>query len=136
MLKKKQLSTLQNSGQANGPNLNSSNNGQVVLQQGSANMHAKNYRPLIFENSLGKVTMSNFHHPRALIDINQKTNDQLSQQSTNQLISHIDQISEQDEPKNKKNICTILIEIEKMYQVFLTIDEIEHKILKEPDEMR
>ncbi|CAF0710203.1 unnamed protein product [Brachionus calyciflorus] len=136
MLKK---NAKQNGNLENGSNSMSDNNGlkTSVLIQGNNQKHdPKNYRPLIFENSLGKVTMSNFHHPRALIDINQKSSDNYCQQSTSQLISHIDQITEHDEPKDKKNICNILLEIEKMYQVFLTIDEIEHKILKEPEETR
>lgn len=76
---------------------------------------------MIFENSLGKVTTSNFHHPRALIDINQKSIDQSPLAST-ALISHIDTIDEDaDKPKEKKNICTILLEIEKVSMVYLII---------------
>lgn len=79
----------------------------------------KNYRPLTFENSLGKVTMSNFHHPRALIDFNQRSNDQQNNHNPNQLFSQIDQISDHDEQKEKKNICTILLEIEKVHFINL-----------------
>ena len=58
--------------------------------------------------------MSNFHHPRALIDIN-KAGDQ-QQQATNQLASHIEGLDDQDEDnkKEKKNMSTILLEIEKV----------------------
>jgi len=47
-------------------------------------------------------------------------------------------LDDDDEEKQKdaKNINTILLEIEKMYQVYLLIDDIEHKILKEPEETR
>ena len=129
MLKKKQFS-MQNS--------NSSGLKTSVLFQSNNKHDPRNYRPLTFENSLGKVTMSNFNHPRALIDINQRSNNKLSN-NRNQLISHIDGLDEDDDEtkqKEKKNICTILLEIEKMYQVFLCIDEIEHKILQEPEETR
>ena len=80
--------------------------------------------------------MSNFHHPRALIDIN-KSGDQL-QQTSNSLTPHIDGLDDEDDEnkKEKKNISTILLEIEKMYQVYLSIDEIEHKILKAPEDFR
>lgn len=85
----------------------------ILIQSNQKHDH-KNYKPLTFQNSLGKVTMSNFHHPRALIDINQKPSDQQNNQNYNQLISHIEQINEQDETKENKNICTILLEIEKV----------------------
>lgn len=92
----------------------------------------KNYRPLTFENSLGKVTMSNFHHPRALIDV--KSGDD---QSDSELANQISDLDLDDKTIDKeKNIDTILLEIEKMYQVLLNIDEIEHSILKANDEMR
>jgi len=48
--------------------------------------------------------MSNFNHPRALIDINQKPNDQNSS-NTNHLITHIDGLDDDDDnKKEKKNI--------------------------------
>lgn len=73
----------------------------------------KNYRPLTFENSLGKVTMSNFHHPRALIDV--KSGDD---QSDSELANQISDLELDDKTIDKeKNIDTILLEIEKMYQV-------------------
>ncbi len=92
---------------------------------------------MTFENSLGKVTVSNFNHPRALIDINQKPHEQQNS-CTSVLISHINGLDDDDDEKQKdaKNINTILLEIEKMYQVYLLIDDIEHKILKEPEETR
>ena len=97
-----------------------------------------------FENSLGKVTMSNFNHPRALIDINQASHDAqpTGGHQANQL-PRIDGLDDDDESgaggdgnraKEKKNVCTILLEIEKMYQVYLQIDELEHRVLKEVDE--
>ena len=81
--------------------------------------------------------MSNFNHPRALIDINQRTQDQ-QHHNNSSLIPHIDGLDDEDDDnkKEKKNVCTILLEIEKMYQVYLSVDEIEHKILKEPEETR
>jgi hypothetical protein len=107
MLKKKQFS-MQNS--------NSSGLKTSVLFQSNNKHDPRNYRPLTFENSLGKVTMSNFNHPRALIDINQRSNNKLSN-NRNQLISHIDGLDDDDEDgkqKEKKNISTILLEIEKV----------------------
>ncbi len=80
--------------------------------------------------------MSNFNHPRALIDINQRSNDQV-QNNTSGMLPHIDGLDDdEDNKKETKNVSTILLEIEKMYQVYLNIDEIEHKILKEPEETR
>lgn len=97
------------------------------------NKDPKTYRPLTFENSLGKVTMSNFHHPRALIDINSG----LSEQTNDDLVGQINELDLENKNIDKeKNIDTILLEIEKMYQVLLNIDEIEHSILKANDEMR
>ena len=62
--------------------------------------------------------MSNFNHPRALIDINQKANDQTSSNNSH-LISHIDGLDDDDEnKKEKKNICTILLEIENVFYFF------------------
>ena len=107
MLKKKQFS-MQNS--------NSSGLKTSVLFQSNNKHDPRNYRPLTFENSLGKVTMSNFNHPRALIDINQRSNNKLTN-NRNQLISHIDGLDDDDEDgkqKEKKNISTILLEIEKV----------------------
>ena len=109
MLKKKQFS-MQNS--------NSSGLKTSVLFQSNNKHDPRNYRPLTFENSLGKVTMSNFNHPRALIDIHQRSNNKLNS-NRNQLISHIDGLDEDDDDdesrqKEKKNICTILLEIEKV----------------------
>jgi hypothetical protein len=49
-----------------------------------------------FENSLGKLTTSNFHHPRALIELDKASQDN------------------DDKHKETKNICTILLEIEKV----------------------
>lgn len=96
------------------------------------NKDQKTYRPLTFENSLGKVTMSNFHHPRALIDV--KSGDE---QIESELAGEISELDLDDKVIDKeKNIDTILLEIEKMYQVLLNIDEIEHSILKANDEMR
>lgn len=89
-------------------------NTSSILVQSNQKHDPKQYKPLTFENSLGKVTMSNFHHPRALIDINQKPSDQQNNQNYSQLISHIEQINEQDETRDNKNICTILLEIEKV----------------------
>jgi hypothetical protein len=67
-----------------------------------------------FENSLGKVTMSNFHHPRALIDINQKNPD-AGKNLNSKLLDHIHGLDEDEEKqKDKKNVCTILLEIEKV----------------------
>lgn len=96
------------------------------------NKDPKSYRPLTFENSLGKVTMSNFHHPRALIDV--KSGDD---GTDSELAGEISDLDLDDKTIDKeKNIDTILLEIEKMYQVLLNIDEIEHSILKANDEMR
>lgn len=96
------------------------------------NKDPKSYRPLTFENSLGKVTMSNFHHPRALIDV--KSGDDAAD---SELPGQISDLDLDDKTIDKeKNIDTILLEIEKMYQVLLNIDEIEHSILKANDEMR
>jgi len=123
MLKKKQFSMRNN---------NSAGLKTSVLYQLMNKQDPKNYRPLTFENSLGKVTMSNFHHPRALIDLNQRDNDQHES-----LVAHIDGLDEDEEKqKEAKNKDTILLEIEKIYQVLLSIDEIEHSILKAPEEMR
>jgi hypothetical protein len=81
--------------------------------------------------------MSNFNHPRALIDINARSNDQNHSNNTG-MLPHIDGLDEEDEENKKeaKNVSTILLEIEKMYQVHLNIEEVEHNILKEPDETR
>jgi hypothetical protein len=49
-----------------------------------------------FENSLGKLTTSNFHHPRALIELEKVPQDN------------------DDKHKETKTICTILLEIEKV----------------------
>lgn len=69
---------------------------------------------MTFENSLGKVTMSNFHHPRALIDVNSKSPDHINL-SNQSLISQIESIEEDgDKPKEKKNLSTILLEIEQV----------------------
>ena len=56
--------------------------------------------------------MSNFHHPRALIDINKPGDHQ--QQASNQLALHIDGLDDEDDDtkKEKKNMSTILLEIE------------------------
>ncbi len=68
-----------------------------------------------FENSLGKVTMSNFHHPRALINVNQKNSEDESTNLTKKLANHIHGLDDDEEKqKEKKNICTILLEIEKV----------------------
>jgi len=127
MLKKKQFSMR---------NTNSAGLKTSVLYQLMNNKQdPKNYRPLTFENSLGKVTMSNFHHPRALIDLNQRDSDPHSNP-----LHHIDVLGGDDDDeerqKDAKNKDTILLEIEKIYQVLLSIDEIEHSILKAPEEMR
>ena len=80
--------------------------------------------------------MSNFNHPRALIDINARSNDQNNSNNAG-LLPHIDGLDEDEENKKEaKNVSTILLEIEKMYQVHLNIEEVEHNILKEPDETR
>jgi hypothetical protein len=50
----------------------------------------------IFENSLGKLTTSNFNHPRALIELSKRTHEN------------------DDKSKESKNICTILLEIERV----------------------
>ena len=72
------------------------------------------FKLVTFENSLGKVTMSNFHHPRALIDVNSKSPDHI-QLGNASLISHIDAIDEEgDKQKEKKNLSTILLEIEQV----------------------
>jgi hypothetical protein len=128
MLKKKQFSS-QN---ANSAALKTS----VLFQSNNKQDQYKN-RQLTFENSLGKVTMSNFNHPRALIDINARSNDQNAHSNSN-MLPHIDGLDDEDEDNKKeaKNLSTILLEIEKMYQVYLNIDEIEHKILQEPEETR
>jgi DNA topoisomerase 2-associated protein PAT1 len=97
------------------------------------NRDPKTYRPLTFENSLGKVTMSNFHHPRALIDV--RSGDDQAEADLGTSISELD-IDEKSSIDKEKNIDTILLEIEKMYQVLLNIDEIEHGILKANEEMR
>jgi hypothetical protein len=73
---------------------------------------------VIFENSLGKVTMSNFHHPRAVIDINQKS-DETGKIANTVLLDHIEGIDDDDDKqKEKKNICTILFEIEKVFEFY------------------
>ena len=79
--------------------------------------------------------MSNFHHPRALIDLNQRDHDQAD---SNALVAHLIGGDDDDEEKQKevKNKDTILLEIEKIFEVLLSIDEIEHSILKAPEEMR
>jgi hypothetical protein len=75
---------------------------------------------VIFENSLGKVTMSNFHHPRALININQKNADE-GKNKNSKLLDHIHGLDEDEEKqKEKKNVCTILLEIEKVCTVGCT----------------
>ena len=57
--------------------------------------------------------MSNFHHPRALIDV--KSGDD---QSDSELAGQISELDLDDKTIDKeKNIDTILLEIEKMYQV-------------------
>ena len=126
MLKKKQFSLR---------NTSSSGLKTSVLYQLMNNKqdHPKSYRPLTFENSLGKVTMSNFHHPRALIDLDQRFDEHTDSSLVTQLT---DLDFDDDKHKEAKNIDTILLEIEKMYQVLLNIDEIEHSILKANDEMR
>lgn len=109
---------------------------KTLLNQNTNKNDLKSYRPLTFENSLGKVTMSNFHHPRALIDVNSKSLDNI-QLNNSSLFSQIESIEEDgDRPREKKNLSTILLEIEQMYLVYLNVDEIEHRILKEPGEMR
>ena len=126
MLKKKQFSLR---------NTSSSGLKTSVLYQLMNNKqdHSKSYRPLTFENSLGKVTMSNFHHPRALIDLDQR----LDEHTDSSLVTQLTDLDfDDDKHKEAKNIDTILLEIEKMYQVLLNIDEIEHSILKANDEMR
>ena len=63
--------------------------------------------------------MSNFHHPRALIDINQK-NPEVNASLNNTLLTHIHGLDEDEEKqKEKKNICTILLEIEKVQKNIL-----------------
>lgn len=72
------------------------------------------FNKVTFENSLGKVTMSNFHHPRALIDVNSKSLDHIHLANTS-LISQIEAIDEEsDKHKEKKNLNTILLEIEQV----------------------
>lgn len=61
--------------------------------------------------------MSNFHHPRALIDINQKSDDQ-QQLSHNTLLDSLNLYEDEDKQKEKKNISTILLEIEKVKHLF------------------
>jgi len=78
----------------------------------------KNYKPVAFENSLGRVTASNFHHPRALIELSKPSHEDV------------------DDKHKDKNICTILLEIEKIYEVYLDIDEIEHHILQAHEDQR
>ena len=53
-----------------------------------------------FENSLGRVTASNFHHPRALIELSKPSHEDV------------------DDKHKDKNICTILLEIEKVERQF------------------
>jgi len=77
--------------------------------------------------------MSNFHHPRALIDV--RSRDDQAEADLGTSISELD-IDEKSSIDKEKNIDTILLEIEKMYQVLLNIDEIEHGILKANEEMR
>jgi len=127
MLKKKQFSMRQS---------NSSGLKTSVLYQLMNKQDPKNYRPLTFENSLGKVTMSNFHHPRALIDLNQRDHEHADSSS---LVAHLivgDDDDDEEKQKEVKNKDTILLEIEKIFEVLLSIDEIEHSILKAPEEMR
>jgi len=74
------------------------------------NRDPKTYRPLTFENSQAEADLGTS-------------------------ISELD-IDEKSSIDKEKNIDTILLEIEKMYQVLLNIDEIEHGILKANEEMR
>lgn len=125
MLKKKQFS-LRNSSSMSG--LKTS---VIHSLDNKYSKDPKTYRPLTFENSLGKVTMSNFHHPRALIDVKSADGE-----TDAELATHISELGLVDDKAagsliaQEKNIDTILLEIEKMYQVLLNIDEIEHNILK------
>ena len=61
------------------------------------------YFKVTFENSLGKLTTSNFNHPRALITFDKSSHEDI------------------DKQKETKNICTILLEIEKVLQILLKI---------------
>ena len=138
--KKKQFSSRNppNSNQQTATSLKntSNNNNNPILGQQTISKHdPKNYRPLIFENSLGKVTMSNFHHPRALIDINQRSADSVNS-SLNQTADNLETEEYEDKQKETKNIDHILLEIERMYSLLLSIDEIDHNILKTSEETR
>ncbi|XP_074661949.1 protein PAT1 homolog 1-like [Tubulanus polymorphus] len=78
------------------------------------------YTPAQFEGVLGKLTTSSVHNPRTIIDA--------------KVTSH--QSDEKDKPKDNRKLMQLLLNIERIYDMLLDIDDLEKKVLTLPEDQR
>ncbi|ELT88005.1 hypothetical protein CAPTEDRAFT_225516 [Capitella teleta] len=92
---------------------------KLVIPQIAAKMD-KDYKPLTFEGSLGRLTTSSVHNPRRIIDV--------SGNSTHEI----------DEAKGRevRRFKKLLLDIEASYDTLLDVDELEKRALALPEEAR
>lgn len=85
-----------------------------------ARIETKVYKPVQFENSLGRLTSSNVHSPRQIIDV------------------HADNLHEKEPVKGHelRRLKQILLDIEKNYDLLLEVDDLEKRVLALPDHAR
>ncbi|CAH1799557.1 unnamed protein product [Owenia fusiformis] len=93
---------------------------KLVLPQFSK-VETRTYRPAQFEGSLGKLTAASVHNPRQIID----------------KISRGNSLEGEDQKaRNIRRFKELLLDIEKLYDRLLYIDDIEKRVLALPEEGR
>lgn len=103
---------------------------------------ASNYVPLQFENSLGKIQVSNIQCPRKLLDL-MSVNEKRSKQEENSSDSKVSQVeqesAEQAKPLARKELTKfrkLLLEIERLYLILLKIDYEDKRMAALPPDQR
>lgn len=119
-------------------NANSDNTDPASNQQATGS----NYVPLQFENSLGKIQVSNIQCPRKLLDlmsVNEKRSKH-EENSSDSKVSQVDQESaEQAKPLARKELTKfrkLLLEIERLYLILLKIDYEDKRLAALPPDQR
>ncbi|KAK3593859.1 hypothetical protein CHS0354_011462 [Potamilus streckersoni] len=92
-----------------------------------ARLESKAYKPAHFEGSLGRLTTSSVHNPRQIIDILAKSVSQ-----------SLDNSETETKPVSRelRKSKSLLLDIERGYNLLLDVDDIEKKILALPEESR